>query len=136
MPRRPEGSPRSGALPLTDKQELRETVTADNPIGAHLCAAATRSSASTPRAAPPARRAHPADRPRPRELGRRLGAQLRRLGRHGRPAPGLQLQRRAVRRRAALGAFDRIGLSQIPVGTGNTERLITAVELLRRRPRR
>ncbi len=32
---------------------------------------------------------------------------------------------------AAFGAFDRIGLSQIPIGTGNTERLITAVELLR-----
>jgi phenylacetate-CoA ligase len=32
---------------------------------------------------------------------------------------------------AALGAFDRIGLRHIPVGTGNTERLIRAVELLR-----
>ncbi len=32
---------------------------------------------------------------------------------------------------AALAAFDRIGLTHIPVGTGNTERLIRAVELLR-----
>ena len=32
---------------------------------------------------------------------------------------------------AALGAFDRIGLTHIPVGTGNTERLVKAVELLR-----
>jgi len=32
---------------------------------------------------------------------------------------------------AALAAFDRIGLTHIPVGTGNTERLIKAVELLR-----
>jgi phenylacetate-CoA ligase len=32
---------------------------------------------------------------------------------------------------AALGAFERLGLSHIPVGTGNTERLIRAVELLR-----
>ncbi len=31
---------------------------------------------------------------------------------------------------AALAAFDRIGLTHIPVGTGNTERLIRAVELL------
>ncbi|MFL5842723.1 MAG: phenylacetate--CoA ligase family protein, partial [Thermoleophilaceae bacterium] len=31
---------------------------------------------------------------------------------------------------AALAAFDRIGLSHIPVGTGNTERLMRAVELL------
>ena len=32
---------------------------------------------------------------------------------------------------AALAAFDRIGLRHIPVGTGNTERLMRAVELLR-----
>ena len=32
---------------------------------------------------------------------------------------------------AALAAFDRIGLTHIPVGTGNTERLLQAVELLR-----
>ena len=31
---------------------------------------------------------------------------------------------------AALAAFDRIGLCHIPVGTGNTERLLTAIELL------
>jgi phenylacetate-CoA ligase len=31
---------------------------------------------------------------------------------------------------AALEAFDRIGLTHIPVGTGNTDRLIRAVELL------
>jgi phenylacetate-CoA ligase len=32
---------------------------------------------------------------------------------------------------AALAAFDRIGLCHIPVGTGNTERLVKAVEHLR-----
>ena len=32
---------------------------------------------------------------------------------------------------AALAAFDRLGLSHIPVGTGNTERLMAAVELLK-----
>jgi phenylacetate-CoA ligase len=32
---------------------------------------------------------------------------------------------------AALEAFDRIGLTHIPVGTGNTERLIRSIELLR-----
>jgi phenylacetate-CoA ligase len=31
---------------------------------------------------------------------------------------------------AALAAFDRIGLTHIPVGTGNTERLVDAIELL------
>jgi phenylacetate-CoA ligase len=32
---------------------------------------------------------------------------------------------------AALAAFERIGLSHIPVGTGNTERLMRAIELLK-----
>jgi phenylacetate-CoA ligase len=32
---------------------------------------------------------------------------------------------------AALAAFDRLGLSHIPVGTGNTARLIAAIDLLR-----
>jgi phenylacetate-CoA ligase len=32
---------------------------------------------------------------------------------------------------AALAAFDRIGVSHIPVGSGHTERLIRAIELLR-----
>ena len=32
---------------------------------------------------------------------------------------------------AAIEAFNRIGLCHIPVGTGNTQRLLTAVELLR-----
>jgi phenylacetate-CoA ligase len=31
---------------------------------------------------------------------------------------------------AALASFDRIGLCHIPVGTGNTERLVRAIELL------
>lgn len=32
---------------------------------------------------------------------------------------------------AALGAFERLGLSHIPVGTGSTERLMRCIELLR-----
>src|SRR5208283_2136658 len=32
---------------------------------------------------------------------------------------------------AALAAFERLGLCHIPVGAGNTERLMTAVELLK-----
>ena len=32
---------------------------------------------------------------------------------------------------AALGAFDRLGLCHIPVGTGNTDRLMAAVDLLK-----
>ncbi len=37
---------------------------------------------------------------------------------------------------AALASFDRIGLSHIPVGTGNTERLVTAIEQPAARRRR
>ena len=45
-------------LPLTDKREIRATVTPENPFGTHLCAEPRRrSSASTRRAARPARRA-------------------------------------------------------------------------------
>src|SRR2546422_461839 len=32
---------------------------------------------------------------------------------------------------AALASFDRIGLTHIPVGTGNTDRLMLAIERLR-----
>ena len=34
---------------------------------------------------------------------------------------------------AALAAFDRLGLTHIPVGTGNTDRLLTAIRLLKPR---
>ncbi len=125
-PRRPAGSRRSRALPLTEKHELRATVTAENPIGAHLCAAPRRDRAHLlderhHRHA----ELHPADRRRPRQLGR----PARRAAtppRGSRPAsassppttPGPFVAG------AALGAFDRIGLCHIPVGTGNTERLM------------
>jgi phenylacetate-CoA ligase len=32
---------------------------------------------------------------------------------------------------AALASFDRLGLCHVPIGTGNTERLVRAIELLR-----
>ena len=32
---------------------------------------------------------------------------------------------------AALGAFDRLGVCHVPVGTGNTDRLMTAIRLLK-----
>ena len=37
---------------------------------------------------------------------------------------------------AALAAFDRLGLCHIPVGTGNTERLMQAIETAAARGRR
>ena len=87
-------------LPLTEKRELRATVTPENPIGAHLCASAdeivriysTSGTTGTPSYIPLTAR-------RPRQLGDRVGAQLRRLRRRRRPAHRLHLQRRPVRGR-------------------------------------
>ena len=121
-----------GALPLTTKQELRETVTADNPIGAHLCAArdeivrvySTSGTTGTPSYIPLT----------DHDLANWVAGSARSYA-----ASGVTAGQRLVCSYnagpfvagAALGAFDRIGLSQIPVGTGNTERLMKAVELLR-----
>ena len=118
-------------LPFTDKQELRETVTRDNPIGSHLCAD-------------------------PKELVRIYSTS----GTTGRPsfipltagdldnwvtgsarsyaASGIERGQRIVSTYsagpfvagAALASFDRIGLCHIPVGTGNTDRLVSAIEQL------
>ena len=103
-----------------------------------LRAAPTSRSARTATAAPGRHRAHlfdqrhdrdaelhSADRRRSRRLGAHLGAQLRRLracsaasgsSRPTTPGPFVA--------GAALDAFDRLGLCHIPVGSGNTERLI------------
>ena len=119
-------------LPLTTKQELRETVTRENPFGAHLCA-------------------------EPREIARIYSTS----GTTGDPsyipltasdlenwietsarsyaASGVQPGERIVTTYnagpfaagAALAAFERIGLTHVPIGTGNTERLVRAIELLR-----
>jgi len=119
-------------LPLTTKQELRDTVTPENPFGAHLCA-------------------------EPREIVRIYSTS----GTTGNPsyipltasdlenwvetsarsyaASGVQPGERIVSTYsagpfaagAALAAFERIGLTHIPIGTGNTERLMRAIDLLR-----
>ena len=74
---------------------------------------------------------HPADGGRPRELGGRLGAQLRGLGGRRRAAHRLAPTTPAPSSRAPRSPRSTgIGLCHIPVGTGNTERLLQAVELL------
>jgi phenylacetate-CoA ligase len=119
-------------LPLTDKDELRATATAEHPFGAHLAAD-------------------------PSELVRIYSTS----GTTGLPtyipltagdfenwvtgsarsyaASGVAAGQRIVTTYnagpfvagAALTAFERIGLCHVPVGTGNTERLLLALELLR-----
>ena len=119
-------------LPLTTKQELRATVTAENPIGAHLCARreeivrvySTSGTTGTPSYIPLT--AH--------DLENWVTGSARSYA-----ASGVAAGERLVCSYnagpfvagAALAAFDRIGLSQIPIGTGNTDRLMKAVELLR-----
>src|SRR5918999_390529 len=119
-------------LPLTDKRELKETCTPENPIGAHLCAPppeivriySTSGTTGTPSYIPltaadvenwvtASARSYAAS-------GIAAGQSLVSTYNAGPFVAG-----------AALAGFERIGLRHIPVGTGNTERLMTAVELLR-----
>jgi len=121
-----------GRLPLTEKQELRDAATAENPVGAHLCAArediariySTSGTTGTPSYIPltagdvdnwitGSARSYAASGVEP---GQRIVSTYN----AGPFAAG-----------AALASFERIGLCHIPVGTGNTERLVRAIELLR-----
>jgi phenylacetate-CoA ligase len=119
-------------LPLTDKGELRATATPENPIGAHLCATpseiariySTSGTTGTPSYIPLTAG----------DLDNWVTASARSYA-----ASGVAAGQRIVSTYnagpfvagAALAAFERIGLCHIPVGTGNTERLMKAVELLR-----
>ena len=121
-----------GRLPLTEKRELRETCTAGNPVGAHLCAApseivriySTSGTTGTPSYIPLTRD----------DLDNWVTGSARSYA-----ASGIAAGQRIVSTYnagpfaagAALEAFDRIGLCHVPFGTGNTERLMTAIDLLR-----
>jgi phenylacetate-CoA ligase len=119
-------------LPLTEKAELRATVTPDNPFGSHLCVEpseivriySTSGTTGTPSYIPLTAS----------DLDNWVTGSARSYA-----ASGVKPGQRIVSTYnagpfvagAALAAFDRIGLTHIPVGTGDTERLIKAVELLR-----
>ncbi|MGZ8701355.1 MAG: phenylacetate--CoA ligase family protein [Gaiellaceae bacterium] len=119
-------------LPLTEKREIRATCTPGDPIGAHLCAArseivriySTSGTTGTPSYIPLTAS----------DLDNWVTASARSYA-----ASGVTAGQRAVSSYnagpfvagAAIEAFDRIGLCHIPLGTGNTERLMTAVELLK-----
>jgi phenylacetate-CoA ligase len=120
------------ALPLTEKAELRATVTPENPVGAHLCAErdeivriySTSGTTGTPSYVPLTAS----------DLDRWVTGSARSYA-----ASGVSAGERIVSTYnagpfvagAALAAFDRIGLCHVPVGTGNTERLVKPIELLR-----
>jgi phenylacetate-CoA ligase len=119
-------------LPLTEKDELRRTRTPGNPFGAHLCAEphellrvySTSGTTGEPSYIPLTAG----------DLDNWVAGSARSYA-----ASGVSAGERIVSTYnagpfvagAALAAFDRIGLCHIPVGTGNTERLVQAIERLR-----
>jgi phenylacetate-CoA ligase len=119
-------------LPFTEKDELRQSRSPEEPIGTHRTAApedilriySTSGTTGTPSYIP----LTAAD----------LDVWVRTSSRSY-AASGLSRGERIVSTYnagpfvagAALGAFDRLGLCHIPVGTGNTERLMMAVDLLK-----
>ena len=118
-------------LPLTEKSELKATATADNPIGAHLCVEraeiariySTSGTTGTPSYIPLTKT----------DLDNWVTGSARSYAASG-VSPGERIvstyNAGPFVAGAALDAFERIGLSHIPVGTGNTERLVLAIELL------
>ena len=119
-------------LPLTEKDELRRSRSSDEPIGTHRTASpdeivriySTSGTTGTPSYIP--------------LTSPDLEVWVRTSARSY-AASGLMPGERLVSTYnagpfvagAALGAFDRLGLCHIPVGSGNTERLVAAVELLK-----
>jgi phenylacetate-CoA ligase len=119
-------------LPLTEKREIRATGTPDNPIGAHLCTKPTeivRIYSTSGTTGSPSYVPLTAG-----DLDNWVTASARSYAASG-IAPGQRIvstyDAGPFVAGAALAAFERIGLCHVPVGTGNTERLILAVELLR-----
>ncbi len=120
-----------GQLPLTEKNEIRASCTPDNPIGSHLCVTrdeivriySTSGTTGTPSYIPLTQG----------DLDNWVTGSSRSYA-----ASGIKAGQRIVSTYnagpfvagAALGSMDRIGLCHIPVGTGNTERLMKAIELL------
>jgi phenylacetate-CoA ligase len=120
------------ALPLTDKAELRATIGPESPFGAHLAADSseivriysTSGTTGTPTYIPLTAG----------DLDNWITGSARSYA-----ASGIAAGQRIVSTYnagpfvagAALASFDRLGLTHVPVGTGNTERLLLAIGLLR-----
>jgi phenylacetate-CoA ligase len=126
------GLPAIAQLPLTEKDELRASQTTENPIGAHLCATpeeivriySTSGTTGEPSYVPLTTG----------DLENWVTGSARSYA-----ASGIAAGQRIVSTYnagpfvagAALASFERIGLTHIPVGTGNTERLLQAIRALR-----
>jgi len=120
-----------GRLPFTEKDELRASQAAEPPLGAHAAIAisqaariySTSGTSGTPLYIPLTR----ADVEQWREIGRKTYS-----------CNGLAAGERVVTTYgagpfvagASLAAFEAIGCVHIPVGVGNTDRLLTAIQKL------
>lgn len=120
------------SLPFTEKSEIRASCTAENPIGAHLCVErselvrifSTSGTTGTPSYIPLTRG----------DLDNWETTSARSYSTAGlRPGDTVVSTYNAgpFVAGAVLGAFDRLGVCHVPVGTGNTDRLMTAIRLLR-----
>jgi phenylacetate-CoA ligase len=119
-------------LPLTEKDDLRASRTQENPIGAHLaCDPAeiariysTSGTTGTPSFIPLTAN----------DVVNWVTISARSYGTSG-IARGEKIitsyNAGPFAAGAALGAFDRLGLCHIPMGTGNTDRLLFAIQTLR-----
>ena len=119
-------------LPLTDKRELKETCSRENPFGAQLCADpqeivriySTSGTTGTPSYIPLTAA----------DLDNWVTGSARSYA-----ASGIARGDRVITTYnagpfvagAALDAFVQIGVNHIPVGTGSSERLLLAIDLLR-----
>ncbi|MDP1703058.1 MAG: AMP-binding protein [Aestuariivirga sp.] len=121
-----------GQLPFTEKGEIRASCTPENPIGSHLCVGrseimriySTSGTTGTPSYIPLTAR----------DLDNWVTTSARSYS-----ASGVEAGQRIVSTYnagpfvagAALAAFDKLGMCHIPVGTGNTERLMAAIRMLK-----
>ena len=119
-------------LPLTEKREIRATCTPKNPIGSHLCvepAEIVRIYSTSGTTGAPSYIPLTAD-----DLENWVMGSARSYAASG-VAAGQWIvstyNAGPFVAGAALAAFDRIGLCHIPVGSGNTERLLGAIEQLK-----
>ncbi|MBZ0261231.1 MAG: AMP-binding protein [Hyphomicrobiales bacterium] len=119
-------------LPFTEKSEIRASCTAENPIGSHLCVDrseimriySTSGTTGAPSYIPLTAR----------DLENWVTTSARSYS-----ASGVEAGQRIVSTYnagpfvagAALAAFDKLAMCHIPIGTGNTERLMTAIRLLK-----
>jgi phenylacetate-CoA ligase len=119
-------------LPFTEKSEIRASCTAENPIGSHLCVDrseimriySTSGTTGTPSYIPLTAR----------DLDNWVTTSARSYS-----ASGVEAGQRIVSTYnagpfvagAALASFDKLGMCHVPVGTGNTERLMTAIRMLK-----